>query len=85
MTEIERLRERIGKRLKGLTRDTNKLLDMLEGRGKLIDALARENERFKAMLKDVPGDTLEQKIHYMFHELQVAHERIAELDVDVPV
>ena len=85
MTDIERLRKRITDSLKRLTRDTDKLFDMLEGRGKLIDALARENERFKAMLRDVPGDTLEQKVRRMFHELQVAHERIEELDVDVPL
>ena len=36
-------------------------------------------------LEDVPGDTLEQKVHRIFHELQIAHERIEELDVDVPL
>jgi len=50
-TEIERLKKRITDRLKGLERDTNKLFDMAEERGQLIDALAREKEQLEAKLE----------------------------------
>ena len=51
MTEIERLRKRTNESLKKLTRDINKLFDIVEERGKLIDTLARENEHY-ANLED---------------------------------
>lgn len=33
-------------------------------------------DRLEAMLEDVPGDTLEQKIQRMFHEMEQAHKRL---------
>lgn len=52
--------------------------------GKPIYEALLENRRkyivqLKKILEDVPGDTLEQKIYRILHELEQAHKRIAEL------
>lgn len=47
-------------------------------------ALEAENKvaQLEELLKDVPGDSIEQKIQRMFHELEQAHERIAQFKTE---
>ena len=41
-----------------------------------VKELEDEKKSLVAMLEDVPGDTLEQKVQRMFHEMEQAHKRL---------
>lgn len=76
MSETERLNKRIDDRLKGLARDINKLLGMVEERGQLIDALAREKEKLEDEVErpqvqdgESAGEYVERRIMDIFQEV----------------
>ena len=53
-TQIENIRGRTEKNLASVARDIITLLAIIEGRGQIIDGLAREREALMSLLKKQP-------------------------------
>lgn len=68
------------RQLEATLKDTSNWAEEQQDRADKAEA---ELKALVTLLEDVPGDTLEQKVQRMFHEMEQAHERITQLEAEL--